>query len=299
MSLITNLNWDYSGPIRVAKDVYWVGTFDEDTNAHSNSYLIVDGDEALLIDGGSRAAFPSVMMKILQTGIVPSAIMGLVCQNYNPRFCGSIPHMEVIIGRQDLKIISDQANHMFIQHYTESGQLFSLEDINHQLRFKSGRTLNFVNTPFAHSAGNFVTFDPQSRILFTGDLFSSYTSHSQWDLLFNLQSTCHTCTDFSACPLEGNTGNDCPIHDILQFHRQIMPSERALKYAIEQIAQIPFLVVAPQHGSIIHEVEDIMLMCQLLASLKGVGIDSLIGERSFLGLGDVSPIKERLQNQNS
>jgi hypothetical protein len=32
----------------------------------------------------------------------------------------------------------------------------------------------------------------------------------------------------------------------------------------------------------------------LLASLKGVGIDAIIGDRSFFELGNTSPIRDRL-----
>jgi hypothetical protein len=85
----------------------------------------------------------------------------------------------------------------------------------------------------------------------------------------------------------------CPVREIIEFHRHIMTSERALRLALEQIAHIPFSVIAPQHGSVIHEPADIVLISQCLASLKGVGIDHILGDRPFWGIGNIEPIRER------
>jgi len=283
-----NLNIDYDNPVKIGEDVHWVGVRDQ-SGAHSNPYLVVDNGNALLIDGGSRFDFPSVMMKILQTGIIPSNILALCYQNYNPQLCGSLPHLEAIISRPDLKVICDRANHMFIQLHSEAGNLLSLEEMGFQFTFPSGRRLNFVKTPFAHSAGSFVTFDHKTGILFTGDLFSTYTS--QFDVSMNLRTECRSCEDFAACYMKQNS---CPLNEMMGFHRNIMTSERALKYALEQIANIPFTTIAPQHGSLISEPEDIICASEHLSTLQGVGIDGLVGDRSFLNLGDITPLRERL-----
>ncbi|MCK8600937.1 hypothetical protein [Desulfoferrobacter suflitae] len=291
---ITNLNLDYERPIKLSEDVYWVGAYDAQAGSYANPYIITDNDEAVLIDGGSRADFPSVMMKIMEIGLTPSSIAALIYQNYTPRLCGSLPHLEVIIGRKDLQIISDRANHMFIQHYSESAKLISLHDLDYRYRFSSGRTLRFINTPFSHSAGSFVTFDEKSTILFTGDLFSSYST--ELGLFLKLRLRCKNCEDYPNCPDEAN---NCPIYNILHFHHNIMGSERALKYALDQIAPIPFNALAPQHGGVLYDPEDIILICELLSSLKGVGIDGVIGDRSFFNLGDTSPIRQRLGGRKS
>jgi flavorubredoxin len=295
MLLMAPLNPDYSRPIELAEGVYWVGFFDEQSGAQANPYLIVDGNEAIVIDGGSRSAFPKVMIKILQTGISPSSIVALIYQNYDPRLCGSIPHLEGIINRSDLKIISDEANHLFIQHYSESVQLLSLSEINHEYVFSSGRRLRFTKTPYAHSAGSFITFDERTGILFTSDLFSGLASRNT--LFFKLPAACgESSRTESKAPCTQKDGA-CPIWQILEFHRQIMTSERALRLALEKIAQIPFTVIAPQYGSVIHEPEDIIQICECLVSLKGVGIDHVLGDRPFNGLGNIGPIRERFRKE--
>lgn len=101
---------DYERPVEIADGVYWVGFFDKQTGLHCNPYLIVDGNEAIVIDGGSRPDFATVMMKILQTGISPNQIQGLVYQHYDPDLCGSLPNFEDMIKSEDLQIICPERN---------------------------------------------------------------------------------------------------------------------------------------------------------------------------------------------
>lgn len=283
-------NLEYDRPISIADGVYWVGTHNPDTGWLSSPYLIVDEDgEAVLVDGGCRSDFASVVMKIMQAEVFPWSISALVYQNYNPRLWGSLPHLETLINRPDLRVVSDVANLMFIQHHSGAAPLVSLEDLHFEYRFPSGRRLKFIKTPFAHSAGSFVTFDEKSRVLFTGDIFSSYATH--WQFKLELRQDCKTCSDSE---IRSAQCEYCPVREMLDFHADIMSSERALKFALERIAGIPFGIIAPQHGSIIGKSDDIVFLSERLSSLSGVGIDGIIGRRSFLDLGNTKPMRERL-----
>jgi len=270
---------DYNRAISIAEGTYWIGFHDVQSGLHCNPYLIVDGNEAVVIDAGSRPDFSTVMMKILEIGIDASSISALIYQHYDPDLCGSVAHFEDIIDRTDLKIISDKENNMFIRHYAVSSRLISIDSIDHAFKFSSGRKLQFFNTPYSHCAGSFVTYDTKTRVLFTSDLFGSYGAH--WDLFLSLSPECHTCQylemgskmDLERC-VRGKTY--CPIRDIFRFHQMIMTSEKALRYAMQIIQKIPVAMIAPQHGSILSDPRDIRFVTQSLALLKGVGIDRII-----------------------
>ncbi|MEJ2099439.1 MAG: MBL fold metallo-hydrolase [Desulfobacterales bacterium] len=278
---------DLDSAVEIAEGIYWIGFYDEQSGLHCNPYLIVDNDEAIVIDGGSRPDFATVMMKILQTGIAPNQIIALLYQHYDPDLCGSIPNFEDIINRKDLRIISDSANLMFIRHYSVSTRLLPISKINNQYAFSSGRTLQFIKTPYAHSGGSFVTFDSQSGILFTSDLFGS--EGLEWELFLKLRPECMDCVKLSNCP-EGRS--ICPINDILNFHKKLMPSAKALHYAIKRILEIPFSVIAPQHGSVINDKEIMRYVFEQLIALKGVGIDALVEDGTNFNFGD---LKERFK----
>jgi flavorubredoxin len=263
--------FDLDGSVEIAEGVYWVGFYDEQAGLHCNPYLIVDNDEAMVIDGGSRPDFATVMMKILQTGIAPNQIVALLYQHYDPDLCGSIPNFEDIIKRDDLRIISDSANLMFIRHYSVATRLLPISKINFQYTFSSGRTLQFFKTPYCHSGGSIITFDPKSGILFTSDLFGGLGL--EWKLFLELGLECRDCVDSKQC-LQKRA--NCPINDIVNFHKTVMPSRKALRYSLEQILDIPFKMIAPQHGSIISRKEIMHTVFQVLATLEGVGIDGIV-----------------------
>ena len=264
---------DLETSVEIADGVYWVGFYDEQAGLHCNPYLIIDNDEAMVIDGGSRPDFATVMMKILQTGIAPNKIRALLYQHYDPDLCGSIPNFEDIIKRNDLRIISDSANLMFIRLYYVATRLLPISKINYQYTFSSGRTLYFTRTPYSHSGGSIVTFDPKSGVLFSSDLFGSLGL--EWELFLNLRPECMNCVHLKQCP---HKRDNCPINDILNFHKTVMPSGKALRYSLEQILDIPFTMIAPQHGSIINDKETLRYVFELLSTLEGVGIDGIVAD---------------------
>lgn len=278
---------DYEGPVEISEGIYWIGFYDPRTGLHCNPYLIVDNEEALVIDGGSRPDFATVMMKILQTGIVPHQINALLYQHYDPDLCGSIPNFEGIIKNEDLKILSALKNLMFISHYSVSSPLFAIEKINNEFEFASGRRLEFISTPYCHSLGSFVTFDTKSKILFTSDLFGSYGT--EWELFLKLKPQCIDCVNLAACP-EGR--KNCPINDIVNFHKQIMPSGKALKHALGKILDVPFSTIAPQHGSVITDREIMRYVFEVLISEANIGIDGIVKDERVINPGD---LKERFK----
>lgn len=264
---------DPEKPVEIADGIYWVGFADLHSKLHCNPYLIRDGDEAVLIDGGSRSDFSSVMIKILQIGINPQHISRLIYQHYDPDLCGSLPNFETIIGRRDLKIISHRANNIFIKYYGGTAPRLCIDAMQREFRFATGRTLTFLRTPYAHAEGSFVTFDHQTGTLFSSDLFGSYDE--QWQLFLRLPPTCADC-DLSLPCRAGNVA--CPVVGILDFHRKVMTSEKALKIALQQIQTLPLQRVAPQHGSILDNAADIRFVLHKLEQLTQVGIDGYRNE---------------------
>jgi flavorubredoxin len=280
-----NIGKEYEGVVEIENGVYWVGFYDKQAGLHCNPYLIIDNDEALVIDGGSRPDFATVMMKILQTGVAPDQIVALLYQHYDPDLCGSIPNFESLIKNKDLEIISASENLMFIRHYSAESDLVSLSKLGFQYKFSSGRTLEFIKTPYSHSGGSIVTFDPASGILFSSDLFGSLGT--EWELYLTLKPECIDCINLEKCP---GSKTNCPIRDILNFHKALMPSKKALRFSIEQILKVPFKMIAPQHGSIIKDNKIMRYVLEQLASLEDVGIDGIVDDSYKF---DYSSLKSR------
>ena len=263
-----NSNLNYDEPIELNNGVYWIGFLDNEHSLQCNPYIIIEGDEAVVIDSGSRPDFSKIMMKILQIGVDPSNITRLIYHHYDPDLCGGISNFEEIIGNKNLKIISHEMNNVFIKHYSVSSPLLSITDINYEFIFKTGRRLKFITTPYSHSPGSFITFDEKSGILFTSDIFGSYDTKQ--GLFLEMGENCSVCNKFTKC---AHGDSYCALNGIFYFQIKIMTSEKALKFALAKIKKLPAKIVAPQHGSIINNEYSIKIIIEKLQELKGIGID--------------------------
>lgn len=262
-------------PINIGEGIYWVGFSDNVRGLHCNPYLIVEKDEAILIDGGSRNDFTKVMIKILRTGIEPRQIKRLIYHHYDPDLCGSILQFEQIINSPDLKIISHKENNVFIHYYSPKIPKLCIRDMNYEYTFKSGRRLKFYHTPYSHSPGSFMTYDEETKTLFSSDIFGCYDT--AWELFLKIPDEFKLCRDLSDCILGWEkTG----IYGIKKFAETIMTSNEAFSYALDIIDSLDVELVAPQHGSIIMGKDDIKLVTGWLRNIKGIGINHYLSERN-------------------
>jgi flavorubredoxin len=261
----------YDRPIEIAEKIYWVGFHEQLSNLHCNPYLIIEGNQAILIDAGSRPDFAIVMMKILQTGIAPEQIAALIYHHIDPDLCGSMSNMVDICKNPELIVLSDPDNNTFLSYYIEREKhslLQSIDEYGREFTF-GGRKLQFFKTPYAHSTGSFVTYDIKTKTLFSSDLFGSLSR--QWELFAELEDECYLCKDYDRCIMQRKY---CPLPDILEFHRKIMTSGKALRYAMDVISDLDVEMIAPQHGSIFKRKKDIGFLIDKLAALPEVGIDA-------------------------
>lgn len=258
-------------PISIARGIYWVGYVDENRGLHCNPYLIVEGDEAVIIDGGNRDDFSTVMLKILRTGLNPSRISRLIYQHYDPDLCGSLPQLEALINSSELRIISHAENNVFIHYYSAKTEKLDFRRLGSKFEFATGRRLEFHLTPYCHHPGSFVTYDTETKTLFSSDLFGSFDT--RWTLMLEMDPDCAGCAD----PLgKSKHSKRCPMGGIIRFHQRIMTSSRALNNSLDTIERLDIERIAPQHGSIISSKEDAAAVIRQIKAIKRVGIDRVL-----------------------
>jgi len=258
----------YESFIEIADGVYWVGFADEHAGFHCNPYLIVDNDEAVLIDSGGRNDFSTVMLKIMRTGTNPKNITRLIYQHYDPDLCGNIPHMEAMIDNENLKIISQRENIVFIKYYSEKSPMLCIDEIGLKYEFTSGRCLQFIPTPYSHAPGSFMTYDTKTKVLFTSDIFGAYDSN--WTFYTHIDEKCYDCTTVKECDYKNDK---CQITGMIDFHKRIMPSTQALRYALNRIEELDISLIAPQHGSILDTEASRKASIHRLKALDKVGFE--------------------------
>lgn len=71
-------------------------------------------------------------------------------------------------------------------------------------------------------------------------------------------------------------GHVCPWIGICMFNRWNIPSNAALRWALEKVLEVSPEIVAAQHGSILYRRQDIARTIDLLMSMDDVGIDGVL-----------------------
>ncbi|MDQ6965012.1 MAG: diguanylate cyclase [Mariprofundales bacterium] len=217
---------DTSHAIEIAERIWWVGNYLEDDLFQCHSYLIEHGDQSVLIDPGSMLTFPATRAKIEE--VTPfEQIRYFICHHQDPDITASLPLLDSLIKRDDAVIVSHWRAVALLRHYGLKTPFWNIEDHDWQLDL-GGRRLSFVLTPYLHFPGAFSTFDTQSRVLFSSDIFGGFTE--QWTLFARDESY---------------------LDNIRSFHEHYMPSREILQHAMEKFEKMEIDIIAPQHGSMI------------------------------------------------
>ncbi len=220
---------DYSKPIEIAEDIFWVGYKIPEDSFQCHVYLIKNGDESVLIDPGSMITFPITLNKISQ--IIPlNNIKYIICHHQDPDITGCISTLEKLIPRKDKFIVTHWRAQALLKHYQWETPFYLVEKNKWRLILKNNRILDFIFTPYAHFPGAFCTFDRKTKTLFSSDLFGGFTE------------------EFSLFARDENY-----FASIKAFHEHYIPGREILLNALMEIEKKEPELIAPQHGSIINK----------------------------------------------
>jgi flavorubredoxin len=241
---------DYEGAVAITRDIFWVGKHAPDLDLHSNTYLVVEDAETVLIDSGSIPDFPVVMRKIIDV-VNPQTISLIIASHQDPDVCSNMAVVEDVVDRQDLRIAAHSATIRLIRHFGLRSELYAVDAHHWTYTLQSGRVIEFIHTPHLHCAGSIMTFDRKTGTLFSSDLFGA--SNEAWGLFAGPQY-----------PEQMNS-----------WHEVMMPAHHLLQACMTRIEQLPIARICPQHGSVI-EGPDVAAAIAHLKSLP-VGLD-LMGQ---------------------
>ncbi|MCA9064873.1 MAG: hypothetical protein KDA96_17495 [Planctomycetaceae bacterium] len=221
-----------SGPLRVPEDCWMVGYRNPDALLQCNTYIRTfrqfGGARNVCIDPGSPFDFDVIQSNIQQVCGGMSEVHGMTINHQDPDVAGN--SQRFCVGNPDIEMLVSQDVWRLLQH---------MQLTPGSLRLSSGRTTSittqqpfqYVPTPFCHFRGAMALYDPEHRILYSGDLFGGLNRPGQVHLL----------------------ATDEDWRGIAQFHQIYMPSREVLRYAVREIMNLrPRVeIIAPQHGHVI------------------------------------------------
>ncbi len=219
---------DFKDAIEIAKNIYWIGMYLENDPFQCHPYLIKNGNESILIDPGSMLEFTEIVRKA--TSIVNiKSIKYIVLHHQDPDLVAAVPEIEKLINRDDLLIVTHSRMSLLIKHYLVTSDYYEIDKNENQLITSNGFKLEFLTTPYCHSPGAFVSYEPKTKTLFSGDIFGGL--EESWEF--------YASHDY--------------FEKAKQFHKEYMPSKDIFNYALSKIEKLDIDLIAPQHGSIIEK----------------------------------------------
>lgn len=219
------------GPVEIGPGTFWVGSAAKEL-LKRNVYLRVfkGGGKTmhLLIDPGPPADLETVSRKASQVIGALSDVHFAYDNHQDPDVIGSAPQLLKLNPK--LLFLMTEDTWRLAQYYgIPKVNCMAVERFSNQATvLLTGHTLRFIPTPFCHFRGACMLYDPETRILFTGDLFGGIA-------VSELMAGGANWTGIKA------------------FHELYMPSNEALRLAVKRIRELdPLpLMIAPQHGGIL------------------------------------------------
>jgi PleD family two-component response regulator/glyoxylase-like metal-dependent hydrolase (beta-lactamase superfamily II) len=211
---------------RLNKDVYLITKSSNDFYLNSFTYLIIDGDEAVLMEPGSLYDY-KVIINELKEIIDLDKIKYIVISHPDPDLTSSLPLIEKEL--KNVSIVTEWRTKEIIQFYNLKSPFYLIKENNHLLELKSKRKFRFIPTPFLHYSGSFVMFDESSKILFSGDLFGGVQKQG---MIF---------------------ADENYLESMAIFHENYIPSSDYLRPIMKSLLSLDINAICPQHGLVIEK----------------------------------------------
>jgi flavorubredoxin len=193
----------------------------------TNEYLISCGDRALLTDPGGQEVFPSVFAA-LSEGFDPRRVEAIFASHQDPDVISSLALW--LTFNPQLRCYASWLWGTFIPHFGgDAGTIIPLPDEGADVPLGRLR-LRAIPAHYLHSSGNLHLYDPDARILFTGDVGAALLPPSAQGLFVERF--------------------DDHVRHAEGFHRRWMGSDEAKRDWCERVSKLPLDMLCPQHGAI-------------------------------------------------
>jgi flavorubredoxin len=192
----------------------------------TNQYMLIAGKRALLMDPGGIELFAPMLAGVLRYASVEH-ITDLFASHQDPDIISSLGLWDQALP--EARLHSPWLWEGFIRHFGMNNiEYVPIKDEGGTIDL-SGYQVEMIPAHYLHSSGNFHIYDPQTKILMSGDVGAALE-------------------DVDA-PLYVDNFEDM-IPKMKGFHQRWMPSNRAKQDWINRVRKLDIEIMAPQHGRI-------------------------------------------------
>lgn len=227
-------------PVEIRPGIFWIGVNDHTTDLFEglwpitkegvsyNSYLVVDEKKAI-IDLAKSLKTDDFITQI-EEKVPLSSLDYIVLNHMEPDHTGALKVLRKLAPSAVI-LCSPQAKDMVAAFYGITGGVQVVRDGEEIPLGK--KTLRFFLAPMVHWPETMVTYEVESRVLFSCDAFGGYGALQ--GVIFDDE-----CTQF-----------DFYLQESLRYYANIVAKYSAMVLkAIEKLSSLSVSVVAPSHGLI-------------------------------------------------
>jgi flavorubredoxin len=217
----------------------------------ANQHIIVHGSSAMILDPGGHKVYSKVLAETFSI-LGRAKLRYIFLSHQDPDIVAAIngwlmtTDAEAFISRLWTRFVPHFGfDHLVadrLKPISDEGMIFDLD----------GARLLALPAHFLHSEGNFQLYDPQAKILYTGDLGAS------------LGADYSIVSDF-----------DAHIPFMEAFHQRYMCSNKVMKAWADMVRDLDINIIAPQHGALFKGRENVRKFIEWCSELE-CGVD-LIG----------------------
>lgn len=226
----------------------------------ANQFLIVNGDDAILLDPGGQLTFTPLSLELRKLDYFDT-LNYIFASHQDPDIISSIDSW---IARTPAKVVASKLWARFLPHLLPAymgdkigERIISVQDEGMRLPFGDTQLL-VLPAHFLHSVGNLQIFDPVSKILFSGDMGASLVEDGPE----------HAVENF-----------DNHIQYMEGFHKRYMVSNKVCRLWANMIRQLDVQMMVPQHGQSFKGPEMINQFLDWISDLE-CGVD-LLTDKSY------------------
>ncbi len=208
-------------------------------------YMIIKNGKACILDPGGIEVFPALFNGVASQ-IKAENIEFLFTSHQDPDIISSLPLWLAL--NPALKCYVSRLWVTFIPHFgCEKETLQGIPDEGSEITLGGSLKLKFVPAHYLHSSGNFHVYDPEAKILFSGDIGAALLPPHMNDLFV--------------------TNFDDHTQYMKGFHERWMGSQEAKNNWVDQVSRLKIDMICPQHGSIIKD-ENVPRFLEWMRDLK-------------------------------
>lgn len=201
---------------------------DDGESVQSNQFLIIEGDNGILLDPGGTLSYNELYMS-MNRYFPPKQLKYVFASHADPDIIASLPRW---LSGSETQLLVSRLWARFVPHFCPQGKtqgrIIPLPDEGTLLPFGS-TTFQILPAHFLHSEGNLQFYDPVSRILFSGDMGASMLP-----------------SDLASSPV-ANFDQHLPF--MRGFHSRYMVSNKVCRYWVDMVRRLDPESIVPQHGA--------------------------------------------------